>query len=62
MMGFLYPVDRSSAGDGGKDISNALQPLRRISDSKAKCFVFLVENVAVGIASRNPAPHQRALI
>jgi hypothetical protein len=62
MMGILHPVDRSRTGEGGNDLSKDLQRLRRISDSKAKFIVFLVENGAVGIASGNPAPHQRALI
>jgi hypothetical protein len=58
----LHAVDRSRAGDGGNDLSNALLLLRRISDSRAKFIVFLVENGAVGIASGNPAPRQCALI
>jgi hypothetical protein len=61
-MEIIHSVDRSRAGDGGNDLSNALQLLRRISDSKARCIVFLVENVAVGIAFGNPAPRQCVLI
>jgi hypothetical protein len=51
----LHAVDRSRAGDGGNDPSNALQLLRRIRESKAKFIVSLVEHGAVGIASGNPA-------
>jgi hypothetical protein len=62
MMGFLNPVDKSSAVDGGKDRSIALRQLCGLSDSKAKFVVFLVENGAVEIASGNPAPRQYELI